>query len=197
MIAVGLCTMGGCFAQDASTRAVDCYWVAECVTVPRYTAGTIGVYEHSEVPAGVRFEDCRVFTFQILREGNGSFFYVFQNGGTVYNAYGLELSNCRLELQRDDGAQLEAVQQDYPVKVEFFASQTGAAYPSYGLSVSPAVWNPLLPGSRLRILDARNGVKDFHVSHGQWGWKWYLLPMRSVLSTEAVFDFEEKVLVEL
>lgn len=33
MIAAGLCMMGGCFAQDASSRAVDTYWPTHSVHV--------------------------------------------------------------------------------------------------------------------------------------------------------------------
>lgn len=35
MIAAGLCMMGGCFAQDATTRAVEAYWPAHSVRVER------------------------------------------------------------------------------------------------------------------------------------------------------------------
>ena len=81
--------------------------------------------------------------------------------------------------------------------LEYLADVSGARIDSIGLSIRPGVWDAEQPGTLLRMLDARPGEKDFYVAYGQWGWKWYLLPMRSVLCTEAVFDFEEKVLVEL
>lgn len=37
MIAAGLCMMGGCFAQDASTQTVETYWPAHSVRVEQKT----------------------------------------------------------------------------------------------------------------------------------------------------------------
>ena len=37
MIAVGLCMMGGCFAQDSSSQVVDTYWPAHSVRVDHET----------------------------------------------------------------------------------------------------------------------------------------------------------------
>lgn len=198
MIAAGLCLMGGCFAQDENGFSPVSYWPAVRVCIPSYTAGSsLSIYEHSAVPAGIRFEDCRVFTFQVLREGLGSFFFVIQNDLPVYNCFAApEGSGCRLFLaKQEDESHVKYIK--YPVTVELYADSTGASIISQKMNILPAAWNSALPATRLRILDARAGEKDFYVAHGQWGWMWYLLPMRSVTKSEAVFDFEEKALVEL
>lgn len=41
MIASGLCMMGGCFAQDETSRTVDAYWVAEMVQLESPLPNTV------------------------------------------------------------------------------------------------------------------------------------------------------------
>lgn len=194
MIAAGLCVMGGCFAQDASTGMVDCYWPASGVGVPRFSnGGSLSLYEHDVVPAGVDINTCRVYSKQLYRSGDASSFFVFQDGNTPYNCY---VVSSFIEVVNNQGEHKHSNMAQNSV-VEFHADSGGARVLTHGIGVGPCNWDSSRTGERLRLLDTRNGEKDFYVAYGQWGWKWYLLPMRSVLNTAAVFDFEEKVLVEL
>lgn len=195
MIAAGLCLMGGGFAQEKNCLAVDSYWPSTCVSIP-YSPSSVSIYQHDEVPAGMPFHACHAYTHQFCKKGNMSLFFVNQNGYSVYNCY--KIDNY-VEMQNSYGpgaARHVSVTPEY-LDLEYLADVSGARIDSIGLSISPGVWDAEQPGTLLRMLDARPGEKDFYVAYGQWGWKWYLLPMRSVLCTEAVFDFEEKVLVEL
>lgn len=192
MIASGVCVMGGCFAQNEDSSNADCYWPAAEVDVPRY-ASSVGLYEYDYVEAGVDLEDCHVYTMQVPTGGNSSFFFVFQNNRAVYNCY---LGNNSLEIQTDANVCFNR-KEATPFTLIFHCGKDGAFCPLQGGSAPPATWDSSVSGTRLRILDARNGTKRFCVTYGQWGYKWYLLPMKSAGLTTAVFDVEAKVLVEL
>ena len=193
MIAAGLCLMGGCFAQNEDSSVADAYWFAEKVSIPRMSA-SVGIYEYPDVPSGVNLASCCVHTVQFLQSGIGSYFFVFQGGIPKYNCYSTDVS---AEISADNSILSAQKIIKAPYMVEIFADSDGCKWPSLNLTSPPCSWDAGIPGARLRILDARNGEKEFYVSHGQWGYKWYLLPMRSVFNTVAVFDCEEKVLVEL
>ena len=195
MIATGLCMMGGCFAQNAGAACVDSYWGAEKVAIPQYYAnGSLGLYEYADVPVGVLPEKSYLFTRQKWKSGYISLFYIFQNNEDMYNIF---TQGKMLSLRSRQGENLFKLDADITkeplISVHIDADGLSS---NYG-AVSPSSWNPLLPGSRLRLLDARNGEKDFHVSYGAWGHKWYLLPMKSPCDTTAVYDVEAKTLVEL
>lgn len=193
MIAAGLCLMGGCFAQNEDSSVADAYWFAEKVSIPKMSA-SVGIYEHPDVPSGVNLVSCCVHTVQFIQSGIASYFFVFQGSRQKYNCYSAPYG---VEIQADGGTVSAQKFMDPPYMVEIFADSDGCKWPLQDISSPPCSWDAGIPGARLRILDARNGEKEFYVSHGQWGYKWYLLPMRSVFNTVAVFDCEEKVLVEL
>jgi hypothetical protein len=193
MIAAGLCMMGGCFAQDSEGKAVDTYWPAISAAIPPGPSSTVAILQYDVVPAGVDFQDCYAYTCQKYMEGAISLFYVLQNDKTVYNCYSNGPMICIDVNQINAGS----APLGNAKKVVFYCSAAGASCPIQGLNTGAASWDSSQTGSRLRLLDARTGKKDFYVAYGRWGWKWFVLPMRSALNTEAVFDFEQKVLVEL
>lgn len=193
MIATGLCMMGGCYAQMDDSSVVDAYWPSSKVSVPTSSA-SVGLYEYDEVPIGVRAEDIRVYTKQLAIGENASFFFVFQNNNAVYNAY---CASGRKHLKSNTSPDIVEDDSSLPKMAELDISELGAAYRNSSMAVTPCNWKSDTKGARLRLLDSREGEKDFFVSYGACGLKWYLLAMRSVLSTEAVFDFEAKVLVEI
>lgn len=199
MIAAGLCMMGGCFAQMNDSSVVDSYWPAEKIAIPK-SSSSIGIYEYDSIPAGIAFEQCRVYTKQYVHSGEASFFYVFQNGHIVYNAFFHRGDGGRIYIQYYDGRVSTEIRQDIGRMgmAIFTADSTGAIYiePS-GIESPAAVFDESQPCSRLRLLDARDGEKDFYVTQGSWGLRWYVLPMQSVARLQAVFDFEQKVLVEI
>ena len=193
MIASGLCLMGGCFALDVSGMVADAYWPSSKVSVPPSSA-SVGLYEYAEVPIGVSADDIRVYTKQLAIGGSASFFYVFQNNDTAYNAY---CASARRHLKSNTSVDITEEDTSLPKMAELDISELGATYRNSSLSVPPCSWQSNTNGARLRILDSRDGEKYFFVSYGACGRQWYLLSMCSVLSTEAVFDVEAKVLVEI
>lgn len=197
MIANGLCLMGGCFAQNEDLSLADGYWPSECVNIPT-TSSSVGLYEYDSVPQGVHLSDCRVFTRQVAYANYISLFFVFQNNKAVCNCYVSQTSlGTALEIQTNALVKARSLVSTFPLDVEFCADGNGAKCVRQGIQTGPFTWDSSLPGTRLRLLDTRQGRKDFYISYGQWGHKWYLLPMRSALNTEAVFDFEERALIEL
>lgn len=195
VIAAGLCMMGGCFAQDEFSGVVDSYWPAECVAVPSYTlSSSIAIFEHDNIPAGVDFRDCYAYTCQKWMAGTISLFFVLQNDKTVYNCYG-DGTNFFIAVNNKEA--VRTLLGGTPKKIVYHCSAAGASCPTLRLNTGAASWDSSQTGSRLRLLDARAGKKDFYVAYGQWGWKWYLLPMRSAKQESAVFDIEMKTLVEL
>lgn len=195
MIAAGLCLMGGCFAQDVSGMVADAYWPSSKVSVPPFFASSsVGLYEYDEVPIGVSADDIRVYTKQLVIGDFASFFFVFQNNDIAYNAY---CSSALKHLKSNTSEDKCENDTSLPKMVELDISKLGATYRNSSLAVPPCIWQSNTKGARLRLLDSRTGEKYFFVSYGACGWQWYLLSMCSVLSTEAVFDFEAKVLVEL
>lgn len=193
MIASGLCLMGGCFAQDVSGMVADAYWPSSKVSVPPSSA-SVGLYEYDEVPIGVSADDIRVYTKQLVIGKDASFFFVFQNNDAAYNAY---CASSKKHLKSNTSEDIVEDDSRLPKMVELDISELGATYRNSSLAVTPCIWQSNTKGARLRLLDSRNGEKHFFVSYGACGRQWYLLSMCSVLSTEAVFDFEAKVLVEL
>ena len=125
--------------------------------------------------------------------GSISLFFVFQGNKVPYNSY-IVSNECFLEVDSIPS---------FPVRINngddivFQCNAAGASSPIQGLKVGPCTWDSSQKGGRIRILDARAGEKDFYVAYGRWGWKWYLLPMRSAKQESAVFDIEMKTLVEL
>lgn len=204
MIAAGLCLMGGCFAQDGTSRTLDAYWPSQCVKVPPYTDGpSIGLFQYDVVPAGVHLDDCYMITRQSVIRPNEvvGFFAVFQGDAVVYNSY-TNIQNNTVELAYADTPGSYRIAnskplKSYPVEVLVECDASGMRAPLHDVVTPPTCWDSDKPGRRLLILDVRNSDKNFFVSYGQWGWKWYLLPMRSAKQESAVFDIEMKILVEL
>ncbi len=187
--------MGGCFAQDAGAACVDSYWGAEKVAIPQYSVNaSLGLYEYAEVPVGVSPEKSYLFTRQKWKSGKISLFYVFQNDEDMYNIF---TQGSILSLRSRRGGNLLKLDADITKNPEISVRIDADGLKSNYGALLPASWNSLLSGSRLRLLDARSGQKDFHVSYGTWGHKWYLLPMKSPCDTTAVYDVEAKALVEL
>ncbi len=197
MIANGICLMGGCFALNEDLSLADGYWPGEYTDIPT-SPSSVGLYEHDVVPVGVDMADCRVYTRQVAYANYASFFFVFQNDMAVCNCYVAQsASGPVLEVATNASTLGRVYVSSFPIEVEFCTDENGARCIRPGIQLRPFSWDAALPGARLRLLDARQGKKDFYISYGQWGHKWYLLPMRSVLNTKAVFDFEESVLIEL
>lgn len=199
--------MGGCFAQNEDASSVDTFWPSEKVAVPVYTAAaSIGLFQYDDVPVGVDFDDCYVYTRQTaITRRSGEvvsgvvFFAVFQGNNATYNCY-FPSTHQSLEIayRSKDFVNLRETKYvgELPREVVFKADSSGASVPLYNVSVPGSYWDSSLPGRRLLILDARASEKDFYVSYGQWGHKWCLLPMKSATQAEAVFDFAMKILVE-
>lgn len=206
MIASGICLMGGCFAQNEDASMADAYWPCASIPIPVYAA-SVGIYQLDVVPAGVRLDECKVFTRQKILSGYASFFYVLQNNVAVYNAYSSIPSGSnvtRLDLQYTDAGGTHTIRDNkewsYPLMVDFQVMAEGASVWGNGecfLSSPKANWNAGKNGGPLRILDGRSGEKEFYVSCGTWGIRWCVIPMRSPLKTDAVFDIETKTLVEI
>lgn len=195
MIATGLCMMGGCFAVDDSGRAVDSYWPSESVPVPS-SPSSVGLYEHRSLP-GMPLESCHMYTKQKMTSGSSSFFYVIQGGSVRYNSYGFK-AILYFDSMVDGKNLSKSVSFPLGQLLEISASSSGISEKKLNFSQPRCDWDASAQIDRIRILDARNGEKDFYISHGQWGIKWYLLPMKSVAADSvAVFDFEQKVLVEI
>lgn len=199
MIAAGLCMMGGCFAQMNDSSVVDSYWPAEKIAIPK-SSSRIGIYEYDSIPAGIAFEQCRVYTKQYVHSGQASLFFVFQNGHVVYNAFIDVVGGGEkfIEYYNGRGVVYVSVFEMFPLLLIFTADSTGGRYiESSNLESPAAVFDESQPCERLRLLDARDSEKDFYVTQGSWGLRWYVLPMMSVARLQAVFDFEQKVLVEI
>ena len=193
MIAAGICLMGGCFAQDDNGKAVDTYWPAISAAIP-YSPASIGIIEYDTVQAGAEPADFFARIKQFMKSGQASFFFVFQFGETAYNCY---YAKPYLELLSNFNNTSVGPHISPPFIVNMTIDADGARLPDFDMAVPACKWDSTSAGARLRIVDGRNGEKDFFHSYGRWGRKWFVLPLRSALNTEAVFDFEEKVLVEL
>lgn len=192
MIAAGICLMGGCFAQDNDGKAVDTYWPSISAAIPS-SPESIAILQYDVVQAGAEPDDFFARIKQFVKSGNASFFYVLQFGATAYNCYyggisiGLESNTSNTVYQYDNP----------PLFLNLAIDADGARIQDFDMAVPACKWDSTSAGERLRIIDARNGEKDFFHSYGRWGRKWFVLPMHAVTNSEAVFDFEEKVLVEL
>lgn len=196
MIAAGLCLMGGCFAQDNVGETVDTYWPAISAAIPT-SPTSIAILQYDEVSPGAMADAFFARVKQLAKGDAASFFYVFQLDTPAYNCYyNPWRGTLELESNVNPGSPV-ARSCTTPVLVNLTINADGASLPDFNLKVPTCKWDSLSAGERLRIIDARPGEKDFFHSYGKWGRKWFVLPMRSVLCTEAVFDFEEKVLVEL
>ena len=207
MIAAGLCMMGGCFAQDETTDAVDTYWPARSVPVP-YTAASVGVYQYEYVPLSALPEDCHMEAAQHYRSGVASFFFCIQDAEPIdvnINFFILvaNASNGTFTVRGQTGrSNVHADINGNAPETVLVSVNNGNMYISCGESVvsrpvAASGWIPETP-CRFRILDSREGDKDFLYSRGAFGqMKWCVLAMRSALNTSAVFDFEQNVLVEL
>ena len=193
MIAAGLCLMGGCFAQDDNGKAVDTYWPAISAAIPSSPV-SIAILQYDVVQAGAKSDAFFARIKQFVKSGQASFFFVFQFGEVVYNCY---YGTQYLELASNFNNAPVALRISPPFILNMTIDADGARLPDFDMAVPACEWDSTSAGARLRIVDARNGEKDFFHSYGRWGRKWFVLPLRSALNTEAVFDFEENVLVEL
>lgn len=207
MIAAGICLMGGCFAQDATSCTVDTYWPAESVAVPaQKVSGSVGLYQYDTSPGLSSVEDCFMETVQYYQSGLASFFYLI-NGDLpgvnefIVNAAPAAGYKFDARLQSLDGA-FKDLRGYAPATLRISVSNGKMVCDSgeslVAQAIYPHAWAYGETGGRLRILDGRNGEKDFFYSRGDFGQiKWFVHAMRSVTNSVSVFDFNAKVLVEL
>ena len=195
MIAADLCVMGGCYAQDSSSRCVDTYWPSLSIEIA-YRSPSVGLIERDYVDIGANPDEFRVHTKQYVKSGIASFFYVFQNEASAYNCP-LTLNGLQLNSNTDPDVWVTAKDSALPMMVELVIDSMAARYISHDISCAKCTWNPVQNGHTMRIVDARAGVKDFFFSYGMWDREWFVLPMRSATAPGALFEFEDKILVEL
>lgn len=209
VIAAGLCLMGGCFAQDETSVAADSYWPAECVAVPAYTGmGSIGLYQYDTCPGVAAPAECFMETVQYYKSGLASFFYLVddETGETPINSFINEAASSEgksfiVRIQSSSSALRDLLGYS-PEKVRISVDKaqiTCTVAGSVGTVEIPdtSLWIPGKTMGRIRLLDTRNGQKDFFYSCGDFGQiRWFLLPMRSVKQEAAVYDIEMKTLVE-
>lgn len=202
MIANGLCLMGGCFAQQPDSSVVDTYWPAESVPIPTIASGNIGVYQYVNPPQPIEWSSVEVYTKQRAMTLPVSFFSGFQgasseNEAFVYNSYWNQYSRLEIESKGNSTVRLPRELSAEGEDVVFRCDATGASFPNQGLTQRAAGFDASASFNRVRILDTRPGQKYFYVSKGCWGVRWYVLPMRSVSASTAIYDIAGTVLVEL
>ena len=203
MIAAGLCLMGGCFAQDSSTAVVDTYWPTDWVDMPVYSS-SVGVYQHEGILGDINIEDCYMETVQYYESGLGSFFYIMHNSSSISDVnmfiHTTANENGVYFLRIQDNSKAKDLRGTAPSQLRLFM-QDGIANGTDGntvISFTPNMTADFSKDSvRIRVVDARNGIKRYRYSYGFFGIKWFVHAMRSITSSSAIFDFEQKVLVEL
>lgn len=201
MIAAGLCMMGGCFAQLDDSSVVDAYWPAAEILLP--ATPSVYYYWFTALPVGVELADCVAeSSHQQMSYGVSSFFTLYQGGKPVIAAYtnfpnpsGLmdvqtTYSNGVANVKRVFVSQL-------PLPVFFYFRAGEGSIPEYGLRNNEVLWDSSQPGEQAVFVRGNTAKTLFFYAKGSWGLRWYVLPMLSVSRLQAVFDFEQKVLVEI
>lgn len=201
MIAAGLCTMGGCFAQAESGHAENSYFPAAYVRVPSYSSGgSFGLYELYSLPP-LPLADLYACTRQVHRGGDILDIVIRQgghNGTGMYICYSDSHGLLELQTYSTRGPVYSTARYlSFPYTAEIIMDASGAHAPVYQLSTEPCAWRDAVADNFVRVLDIRNGTKDFCFSYGFVGRKWLVLAMKSCDGSLAVFDFEAKTLVEL
>ena len=201
MIAAGLCMMGGCFAQMDDSSVVDAYWPAAEILLP--ATPSVYYYGFSEVPAGVELADCVAeSSHRQLTAGVSSFFTLFQGGKPVISAY-TNYSSPRplMDIQTTYSNGTQNVKRvfisDMPLSVIFYFRDGEASIPAYDLRNNEVLWDSSRTGENAIFVRGNTAETLFYYAKGSWGLRWYVLPMMSVARLQAVFDFEQNVLVEI
>ena len=204
MIAAGLCMMGGCFAQMDDSSVVDSYWPAAEVLLP--STSSVNYYSLTDIPAGVELADCEVeCSHQQMTVGVSAFFLVNQQQKhtdvvlTVYTNYSTYPSLLDIQTSFSSGApNVKRVGvSTLPLPVTFYFRDAEASIPAYDLKNNEVLWDSSQPVKRVSPVRGNTAETLFFYSKGIWGLRWYVLPMMSVARLQAVFDFEQKVLVEI
>ena len=196
MISAGLCIMGGCFAQDETSRTVDSYWAAASIPVP-YSASSLGIYEIQMLPPTPQSQ-LRVFTRQRVKSGTASLFFITQPSNTPYNFYGIV--NERFSLQ-SNGSEPWLLSTNRVVEageiVEYAITGSRQECLTTGDWLEVQSWQEEGEIEKLRLLDARKGTKDFICCAGSVCIPFYVQACRSASGEVAVYDVEQKTLVEI
>lgn len=204
MIAAGLCMMGGCFAQMDDSSVVDSYWPAAEILLP--STSSVDYYSLTDIPAGVELADCEVeCSHQQMTFGVSAFFTVNQQQEntdvvlTVYTNYSGNPGLLDIQTSYPNGAPnvQRALVSPMPLPVKFYFRDSEASIPAYDLKNNEVLWDSSQPGKRVSPVRGNTAETLFFYSKGSWGLRWYVLPMMSVARLHAVFDFEQKVLVEI
>lgn len=204
MIAAGLCMMGGCFAQMDDSSVVDSYWPAAEILLP--STSPVNYYAFTDIPAGVELADCEVeSSYQQMSVGVSAFFTVNQQQKntdvvlTVYTNYSVSPSLIDIQTSYSNGGvNVKRVWIDtLPLPVKFYFRDGEASIPAYNLKNNEVLWDSSQPGKRVSPVRGNTAETLFFYSKGIWGLRWYVLPMMSVARLQAVFDFGQKVLVEI
>lgn len=195
MISAGLCIMGGCFAQDETSRTVDSYWAAASIPVP-YSASSLGIYE-IQVAIPTPQSQLRWYSRQRVKSGNVSLFFIKQGISAPYNFYGVV--NSRFVLQADNSSP-QMVNVNRAIKpgevVEYSLSGNRQGCLTTGDWQDVAGWKDNTV-STVRLLDRRNGEKDFICSAGIVNAPFYVQACCSGSGMVAVYDVEQQTLVEI
>lgn len=189
--------MGGCFAQDETTRTVDTYWVAESIPIPT-SETSVGIYELNNLPPTPQ-SSLRAFSRQRPYSGLISMFFIKQNWQgrerVPYNFYGtpgeasgfwLETNNAHVQLTINPGD-----------IVEYSISGDVQSCPTTGSSQTVQSWVDEATITFVRLLDSRIGKKDFICCAGAVHQLFYLQACRSSSEEVAVYDVEQQTLVEI
>lgn len=204
MIAAGLCMMGGCFAQMDDSSVVDAYWPAAEILLPSTSA--VDYYALTDIPAGVELAYCEVeCSHQQMTMGVSAFFTVNQQQAntdvvlTVYTNYSGNSGLLDIQTAHPNGGAnvRRAFFSSMPLPVKFYFRDSEASIPAYDLKNNEVLWDSSQTGKRVRPVRGNTAETLFFYSKGIWGLRWYVLPMMSVARLQAVFDFEQKVLVEI
>lgn len=204
MIAAGLCMMGGCFAQMDDSSVVDSYWPAAEILLP--STSSVTYYSLTDIPAGVELADCEVeCSHQQMTVGVSAFFTVNQQQEntdvvlTVYTNYSVNPSLLDIQTSYPNGAvNVKRVWiSTLPLPVKFYFRDGKAFIPAYNLKNNEVLWDSSQTVKRVSTVRGNTAETLFFYSKGSWGLRWYVLPMMSVARLQAVFDFEQKVLVEI
>lgn len=201
MIAAGLCMMGGCFAQMDDSSVVDSYWPAAEILLP--ATPSVYYYGFSELPAGVELADCVAeSSHRQMTKGVSSFFTLYQSGKPVIAAYtNYSASPSLMDIQTTYSYGAANVKRVYvsqlPLSVVFYFRDGEGSIPAYDLRNNEVLWNSSRTGQNAIFVRGNTAETLFFYAKGSWGLRWYVLPMLSVARLQAVFDFEQKVLVEI
>jgi hypothetical protein len=193
--------MGGCYAQEDDSSVVDSYWPAAEILLP--ATASVYYYWFPELPAGVELADCVAeSSHRQMTKGVSSFFTLYQSGKPViaaYTNYSVDAPLMDIQTTYANGSpNLKRIYiSELPLLVDFYFRDGEGSIPAYNLRNNEVRWDSSRPGDQAVFVRGNTAETLFFYSKGSWGLRWYVLPMKSVQQERAVFDFEQKVLVEL